>query len=415
MYDLSTKYKFFKEWLNNGGKDNPLPPNLAVSIEKLEFDANGDPKPESVSPVLNSAMLAILGSHFSNPYQLQGNLSEYQSLLQKDFYFEQYSILTEEDFEKFYTEFYESNKIIFRGVPEAKWRLYNSLQRHWIKTEKKNNLEKYKSYVKSLTDNARIENNDLLKKFLRKNNINPDNDVAILSFLQHYGCPTPMLDWTYNLDCALFFATENVTTTGRKEIDEFISIYFLEEEHIKETSLRIITENVLKSYEEKIQKETIENGKKEGITKEEISKFFSPVRLALTAKMLYGKLAITGACRVDSIFMNPMSYFSDVDEDVVDLIPFSLNNNLNVVNQNGIFIFSNHPVNSLEEVGVNSHVEDGGDRDVYRFCKCYNIHKTLVPHILQKLESMGVNYESIYPNPVKLVGSVFENTEKNIG
>lgn len=33
-------------------------------------------------------------------------------------------------------------------------------------------------------------------------------DFPTLSILQHYGAPTPLIDFTYNLDVALYFATE---------------------------------------------------------------------------------------------------------------------------------------------------------------------------------------------------------------
>lgn len=128
---------------------------------------------------------------------------------------------------------------------------------------------------------------------------------------------------------------------------------------------------------------------------------------------MYGKLAITGACKIDSIFLYPIAYFSDVDEDVQDLIPFSLNNNLNVVNQNGVFIFNKHPIEPLEEIGKIFYEESGNAAD-YRFCKCYNINKSLISHIVEKITSNNVTKETIYPDPIKLVNNAFQNTLKNL-
>ena len=35
-------------------------------------------------------------------------------------------------------------------------------------------------------------------------------EFPILSLLQHYGAPTPLMDWTYNKYVALHFAVKNV-------------------------------------------------------------------------------------------------------------------------------------------------------------------------------------------------------------
>src|SRR5690606_1174552 len=114
------------------------------AIDALKYDEDGNPIEESLSPVLNSAMLAIIGSHLSNPYFNGEQLSEYESILQKAQFFEQFSINTEEEFDLFFDEYFPKQKIIYRGVKEAKWRLYNSLQRHWITTKKEDDENKYK-------------------------------------------------------------------------------------------------------------------------------------------------------------------------------------------------------------------------------------------------------------------------------
>src|SRR5690606_3234961 len=126
--------------------------------------------------------------------------------------------------------YFPKQKIIYRGVKEAKWRLYNSLQRHWITTKKEDDENKYKDFIKELIKCAKEENNSLLSKFLKLNNISPENDIAVLSFLQHYGCPTPMIDWTYNLNSALYFAFEDVRKYKNTDIDNYTSIYVMKEE-----------------------------------------------------------------------------------------------------------------------------------------------------------------------------------------
>ena len=94
--------------------------------------------------------------------------------------------------------------------------------------------------MKKILNNARNIDKSVIKNFLEINNLNPNNDVAILSFLQHYGCPSPLLDWTYSKDIALYFAIENLqfNPNPKREIDNYCSIYFIEEKYFKGTSIR---------------------------------------------------------------------------------------------------------------------------------------------------------------------------------
>ena len=46
-------------------------------------------------------------------------------------------------------------------------------------------------------------------------------DYSILAFIQHYGGPTPLLDFTSNLSTALFFAFD-----GRED-DNYASLYIV--------------------------------------------------------------------------------------------------------------------------------------------------------------------------------------------
>ncbi|WP_288447092.1 FRG domain-containing protein [uncultured Chryseobacterium sp.] len=217
-------------------------------------------------------------------------------------------------------------------------------------------------FNKELVNNARTQNNNLLTKFLKINGIFSQNDIAILSFLQQYGSPTPLLDWTNSLNTALFFATENLNNNINLDIDNYFSVYILEEKYLVDSSLRKVVNKVLSDLETRVKDNTSRNADLDGISKSNMEKFFSPNRLKLTTRMLYGKPVITKASSIDGLFLYPMAYFSDNDE---YLIPFSLNNNLNVVNQEGVFLFNNDPIKSLEENCMDQYRKDNPDEDNY--------------------------------------------------
>ena len=130
------------------------------------------------------------------------NLVEYQTLSQKSIFFNQFWIETEKEFNDIFERYQNCYNIIFRGLNESKYRLYSKMQRKWINEKL---IEKFGSYLDllvALANNARREQNNILPRFLEYFKEGQTNDLAILSYLQHYGCPTPLLDWTLRFSTA---------------------------------------------------------------------------------------------------------------------------------------------------------------------------------------------------------------------
>src|SRR5580692_11384214 len=83
----------------------------------------------------------------------------------------------------------------FRGVTEARYKLYNAAQRYWIR----NNLTQVESLAKPLTYNEMIQNMvdnakevKLLQQVFAYYDLTKDQqDFPLLSILQHYNAPTP--------------------------------------------------------------------------------------------------------------------------------------------------------------------------------------------------------------------------------
>jgi hypothetical protein len=405
---LGSRIKLFADWLNNGGVRTIWSQKLLEDLIAVEFDAEGNAIESTVSSVVRSAMLAYEGTQRTPPSYSTEYMTEYETLLQKSLFFEQINIETKEDFDQIFEEHKNSKNMLFRGVAEAKWRIYSALQRFWI-NEHLEEKSDYKSFLKTMIENAKKQNGNLLSKYFTKNGISPNNDMAILSYLQHYGCPTPLVDWTTSFINSLFFATEKVINkTGEvREIEKYFSVYFIEEKNLIEIGLTGLVEKGMEDILPRVKKNIIVNAKKEGMSENEINKFFGRDRLKASVKMLHQKSLIEYLASVERLISFPLTYFSDWNEDTD--IQFSLNNNLNIVNQAGVFVWNSHPCKPIEHIG--NELYGNEENLIYRFSKCYNINKKLEVYVKGKVQAEGVDKNYIYPNPETIARKAFEETK----
>lgn len=158
-----------------------------------------------------------------------------------------------EELERLVLEFKElqSNRklhCVFRGVNEAKYKLFNSAQRQWQNWDLSKIGITYKDRINCLLNSC---HNSLLPQYYKRLGISV-NDWLYLSFLQHYNAPSPFLDFSKDYKAALFFACYNVQSNGttENELDNYISIYYFKfvdaAQHIN--SLKSIAETLTKQY-----------------------------------------------------------------------------------------------------------------------------------------------------------------------
>jgi len=296
-------------------------------------------------------------------------MDTYTSFEEKDKYFKfgGIKIDNDKDFDH-YTHLlmiqYSKKDFIFRGVSEAKYKMYNSAQRIWNSINNEEtvvNEEEYDRFIIKLMTECKKWNSGTIPNLLNTYNIKINNSIAYLSFMQHFGLPTPLIDFTKNPNKAIFFAVDSLPDYYKKslhEIDNYFSIYYTYQNN--------------RAYE-----------------------IFSDV----FDKNRQNKLE--GEFDYEDVTKNGTILLSDSRTE------FKIVNNIRIANQEGIFFYNCSPYLSLEaqykgfsdllleKVGIDKAkkmlVHD-------TFSGCFNIHKRYALHMKKTLNAMGITKEYIYPD-----------------
>tara|TARA_R110002051_G_scaffold257482_1_gene316498 strand:+ start:645 stop:1910 length:1266 start_codon:yes stop_codon:yes gene_type:complete len=409
--NLDLKIQFTNEYLRSGGMEKIYDPNLLQALIDIQFDHNGKANPETVSPIANAFMLALLGSQLQPPHYSQDFISEYSSILQKSKCFEQINIDTKDEFDKVYDEYKLKNDMLFRGQREAKWRLYSNLQRFWILKKLYDEESSFEDFLEKLVTNGIAGYEKNIKQILSEYNIDSLNAISILGFLQHHSCPTPLLDWTYKFQNALFFGLDGMELNkGAKEIDDYFSLFYLEEEYMGEGGMRKLMDGSFDDVGQELAKELIAKIAKDDNQRLEMEEHFKG-RNMMDKNKIFGSGLVKYVTEVKHMVNIPISFFSDKDADSGFI--FSLNNSKNILNQVGAFTWNADPIKPLEIVGNEQYLEAKADDEPedYRFCSCFNINKKLATHILKRLEEDGITREFIYPTPEINTWEIYEKSQ----
>lgn len=404
--NLDLKLQLTNEYLRSGGletiRDNALLTDL------INFNRNDL---NTVTPRMNAFMLAILGNHMTQPYFSEKHISEYDSFLQKSNLFDQKQIDTESDFDKIYDELKIVNHMLFRGQREARWRLYSTLQRFWI-WDKLNESEKsYLLFLKKMIVLGEEKYKTTIEQILVENNIDSINDIAILGFLQHHETPTPLLDWTYSFQNALYFGIDNITAnSGMKEIDNYFSVYFIQETGFGQGGMRNILDEGLKKVGDDLKIAFMEKIADDETDLKKMKEHFEE-RSFFDTNRVKGSGLIKHMTQIENLINIPITYFSDSESDS-NLI-FSLTNSENIKNQKGVFTWNADPAKPLEMKGSELYNESRAEDDSedYRFSGCYNINKELEPYIKEKLKKDGITKEFIYPDSHINTRNIYEESK----
>lgn len=408
--NLDLKVQFTNEYLRSGGLEKIFNPNLLQDLIDMEFDHNGKANPESVTPRANAFMMALLGSQLQPPYYSKDFISEYSSILQKSKCFDQINIDTTEHFDKIYDEYKVKEDMLFRGQREARWRLYSNLQRYWILHKLHEEENSFEEFLDKLVTNGKVDYEELIKQILSEHNIDSLNAISILGFLQHHSCPTPLLDWTYKFQNALFFGLDGLELNqGAKEIDDYFSLFYIEEEYMGEGAMRKLMDGSFEDVGQSLTLKLIAKIAKDDKQRLEMEEHFKG-RSIIDKSKVFGSGLVKFVTEIKHMVKIPLSFFSDKDAESGFI--FSLNNSKNIQNQVGVFTWNADPIKPLEIVGNEQYLEakEENEPEEYRFCCCFNINKKLADHIRKRLEDDGITRDYIYPTPEINTWDIYEKS-----
>jgi len=304
-------------------------------------------------------------------------LEEYNSIEEKEKFFINGGIKVNYNIEKIFEEirkyYEEGDSYIFRGCSEAKYKMYSSAQRLYLNQElykqvpKEEIPEHYRDFISNLIEVCKNWNNGVVKRLLIGSGIDENNALAYLSYMQHFGVPTPLLDFSFNPYVALFFAIDDLNyKPSNKEIDNYFSFYYTYTDATVYKGWRYVFDDKLK---------------KEGLSYETIDQ-------------------------------NEMSLILPNDE------LYKIMNSVNIINQEGLFFFNNDPLHPLEKKYDENicYLKEKLSKEKYDILMmhdtlsgCFNIHKSLIPAIKEKLNKLGINKNYVYPDMNDFKNSVTNN------
>ena len=282
-------------------------------------------------------------------------------------------ITNKNDFDTVWKNQKDEREFIYRGVNNATFKLYNSAQRFWINNEMERWGIDYHKMIEEILGRTKKQNNSLVLRYFQSLGIKDENnDMPILSFMQHHTGISPLLDFTRNFSVALYFAIQSSDTINfeKNEFENYISVYIIYK------SISDLLDAPRQVFKEEVYK------------RKNNEKYKRPFNYEMIKTI-------------------PVATIED--DAIKDWCSYYVGTNFSIMNQSGLFISNNSPVKPLEQQIKDTFVGEL-DANTKEWISCIEIHKNLIPYIKDIIENeKGITKDSIFPNPNVIVKNAFDN------
>ncbi len=333
-------------------------------------------------------------------------IDKYKDIKEKSLSYNLKLIETKEQLDEVLKTYSTSKSYFYRGVSQATYKLYTSGQRFWKIYDYKSLNDNYLEFVKKYSTTVLGQNNGLLKKYFNKFSLH-NLEIAVLSYIQHYGGPTPLLDFTTNLYKALFFSIDNAEIAPTDNaINNYVSLYIVDQNNTHlidyQKQLSEIENSVYRDVDNLYKSKKVDKKKHVELKKAIIDTRKRDLITTLNKEHLY-------------LIKNCDSKIS------FDILP---NNNLNIISQDGVFILNPDDSKPLEEIITFGFIDKITKkkteieflRDLVskknKQITCIEIHKRLLPYIDTILKSKRISRKSIYPMPEIIIQEALRVTQQ---
>ena len=305
----------------------------------------------------------------------------YESFEEKSEVFkENFKIDNEEEVDSIVSMYSSHEKdFLYRGINTATYKLYSSSQVQWMLSDaisKKTNIEDYYDFIMDSIELTR--ENNRVKQYIKDNGIS-DNDLFILALMQHYGMPSPVLDFSHSIFGALYFAWDKCDRTlsdTQTQLSDYISLYVINKKiDWVNCSVQNVMRNSAEQLNDMLQKDKLFTAGM--VDTKDVEKEF--------LKLPYLKFKDWNFVAVEDNPENPVKISIpalkfDCEYQII---------NDRIISQQGMFIANNTLDKPLVEL-MNDWCKE-------KYFVCYNIHKKLLDYIKQKyFDTNDINEERMY-------------------
>lgn len=310
-------------------------------------------------------------------------IDKYKTLEEKNNIFSKHIIINNfDEFDKWYAE-RKVDGSVYRGITEASYKNYTSAQRFNIVNDYED--LPHQTQIRLELDELRKYRGGLIEKHCSSLGV-PCTDLYLLSFAQHYSGISPLLDFSTDINTALFFMTDGCSfpETGKgtsccEAIENYSSLYYVENGRI----MRGVQDAETYGDYDICSIDTV--------LKRKVS--IMPIQDLLSYNVL-SNFIVSGANEggiMPLLLENtPVVIDNGISKQIVRLML----SNLNIEAQYGCFIFHDHYLRPLE-----------------RGLSCVEIHKSLIPYIEQNvLKPKGILKDTIYPTGKTIVSESFKRS-----